>query len=260
MIEETEHWINFDATIGMSSVLTINGMIKSGNCQFFNVECSVVTLTILKGESTWLNDVLPGLIKKHPKYGVNSNHPAIIWQLNLEKLDCFTPDHLMVDILQEMNDLAEKLRVKLPHRSTIRNADDYKSLLGRHSGGDYLMDLLKGLEALTAESEHPLFILIDEVQRFFFWPSKDGGLDKEKVSNMRWVYKNLVTFGEPGEPHKVRFAVTGSCMMSALVNIHQCPTNGTDITVYQLDLPCSVPTVALNALCDSLPSLSLKKK
>ncbi|XP_065840499.1 uncharacterized protein [Oscarella lobularis] len=235
LIEKTENWINFDATIGLSSVLTINGMIKSG-------------------KSTWLNVVLPGLIKKHPKYGVDSNHPAIIWKLNLEKLDCSTPGHLMVDIIVDMNKLAEMLRVKLPHRSTIRNADDYKSFLERHSGRDYLMDLLKGLEALTAESEHPLFILIDEVQRFFFWPAKEGGLDQEKVSDMRWVYKNLVTFGEPGEPYKVRFAVTGSCMMSALVNIHHCPTRGTDITIYQLDLPCSVPAIALNALCNPLPS------
>ena len=129
-----------------------------------------------------------------------------------------------------------------------------------NSGGAYLDDLLEGLEALAAKSEHPLFILIDEVQRFFFWPAKGGGLDKEKVATMRWVYKNLVTFGEPGKPQKVRFAVTGSCTMSALVNIHQDPTNGTDIAVYQLDLPCSVSTVALNALCDSLPSLSLEKE
>ena len=226
----------------------------------FYVERSVVTLTIIKGKSTWLNGVLPGLIKKHPKYGLNSNHPAIIWKLNLEKLGCSTPDHLMVGLIQEMNDLAKELHVKLPHLSTIRNADDYKSFLGRNSGGAYLNDLLEGLEALTAESEHPLFILINEVQRFFFWPAKGGGLDKEKVATMRWVYKNLVTFGEPGKPHKVRFAVTGSCMMSALMNIHQCPTNGTNITVYQLDLPCSVPTVALNALRVSLSSPSLEKE
>ena len=221
----------------------------------FYVERSVVTLTNVKGKSTWLNAVLPGLIKKHPKYGVNSNHPAIIWKLNLEKLNCFTPDHLMVDIIREMNRLAEELHVRLPSRSTIRNSADYKNFLGRSSVGAYLIDLLKGLKALTAGSEQPLFILIDEVQRFFFWPAKDG--DKEKVSTMRWIYKNLITYGEP---HKVRFAVTGSCMISGLVNIPQCPTNRTNITVYQLDLPCSVPTVALNALCDSLPSLSLEKE
>ena len=226
----------------------------------FNVERSVVTLTIIKGKSTWLNAVLPGLIKKHPKYGVDSNHPAIIWKLNLDKLNCFTPDCLMVGIIQEMNDLAKQLHIKLPDRSTIRNPADYKSFLGRNSGGAYLMDLLKGLKALTAGSEQPLFILIDEVQRFFFWPAKDGGLDQEKVSTMRRVYKSLVTFVEPGQPHKVRFAVTGSCMMSALMNIHQCPTNGKNITVYQLDLPCSVPTVALNELRVSLSSPSLEKE
>ena len=208
-----------------------------------------------------MNDVLPGLIKKHPKYGVNSNHPAIIWKLNLEKLDCSTPDHLMVDIIEDMNKLAEELHVKLPDRSTIRkNSADYKNFLGRNSGGAYLSALLEGLEALTAESEHPLFILIDEVQRFFFWPEKDGGLDKDKVKTMRRVYKNLVTFGDPGEPQKVHFAVTGSCMMAALMNIHQCPVNGTNITPYQLDLPFSVPTVALDALCDSLPSHFLEEE
>ena len=208
-----------------------------------------------------MNDVLPGLIKEHSKFGVNSNHPAIIWKLNLDKLNCSTPGRLMVGIIQEMNDLAEELHLKLPDRSTIRkNSADYKNLLGRSSdGGDYLMDLLKGLEALTAELEHPLFILIDEVQRFFFWPEKDGGLDKDKVKTMRWVYKNLVTFGER-EPPKVRFAVTGSCMMAALMNIYQCPVNGTNITLHQLDLPCSVPTVALDALCDSLPSPLLEKE
>ena len=35
LIEKTERWINFDITRSVSSVLTINGMIKSGNCQFF---------------------------------------------------------------------------------------------------------------------------------------------------------------------------------------------------------------------------------
>ena len=35
LIEKTERWINFDITRGLSSVLTINGMIKSGNCQYF---------------------------------------------------------------------------------------------------------------------------------------------------------------------------------------------------------------------------------
>ena len=204
-----------------------------------------------------MNDVLPGLIKEHPKYGVNSNHPAIIWKLNLEKLNCSTPDHLMVDIIVDMNKLAQELHVTLPHRSTIRNDADYKNFLGRNSGGAYLSDLLEGLEALTAGSEQPLFILIDEVQRFFFWPANDGGLDQEKVSTMRRVYKNLVAYEEYGQPHKVRFAVTGSCMMSALMNIHHFSM---DITVYQLDLPCSVPTVALNALCDSLPNLCLEKE
>ncbi|XP_065840873.1 uncharacterized protein [Oscarella lobularis] len=212
---------------------------------------------IKSGKSTWLNVVLPGLIKKHPKYGVNSNYPAIIWKLKLDELNCSTPDHLMVDILKDMNRLAQELHVRLPHLSTIRNDADYRDFLGRNSGGAYLDDLLEGLKALTAGSEQPLFILIDEVQRFFFWPAKDGGLDQEKVSNMRWVYKNLVDYKEDGQPHKVRFAVTGSCMMSALINIHHFPM---DITVYRLDLPCSVSTVALDALCDSLPNLSLEKE
>ena len=102
----------------------------------------------------------------------------------------------------------------------------------------FYVQLLSCVEA--ASKRKHVFIVMDEVQRWFTWakaPKKEE-LDDVAICQMRRRFKHLIF--NPDAPN-AHFIVTGSAMGAAWTHLYECRTNGNPlIAAFRINLPYRV--------------------
>eukprot|EP00118_Oscarella_pearsei_P022478 m.260336 g.260336 ORF g.260336 m.260336 type:complete len:454 (+) comp40434_c1_seq4:198-1559(+) len=189
-------------------VLMINGMAKTG-------------------KTTFVNDVMPHLIRNHNAIF----HDAWIWHIDFSSLNAHSQSSFMLSLLEEVSQFLSASNVAFP----IFVEDRLKSNPAEHPLSYYYSCVCDCIRALSAKKH--AFILMNEFQRWFEW-TKNGRLDRSVVPEMRQMFKYLLL--DPAAP-KAHFVITGSAMGSAWVHVEKCPTNGDMLSnAVALDLPAHV--------------------
>eukprot|EP00118_Oscarella_pearsei_P018092 m.183468 g.183468 ORF g.183468 m.183468 type:complete len:683 (+) comp39305_c0_seq40:439-2487(+) len=201
--------------------LLINGMIKTGKTNF-------------------LMAVLPALIRQSPFFGDASNNPALIWKMDCEQFSSDSHEKFLADFYWKIMMLARESDPVLYEE--MRRDNLPPTIVAAMKAGIYA-----ALVSLAPRGIH-LFLLMDEVQKFFTWlvPGSTDVLDTSVIDTMQKFFKSLCCCQDSRYLH---VAISGSSMASTFRNIFDTSANGLVLsnTLYYIHLPATVEDKAMQA-------------
>ena len=171
------------------------------------------------GKTAWLLEVLPALIRENPTFGDSGGkNQAKIVVINCQDLNTDSAHDFLCSLMETIHHEVEpSLSEPFP--------DSLKKFPLREDGLErFLPVLVSTLRHISCLSKQPVFFLLDEVQKWFLWRTKDRSrYDVDAIESMRKIFKRFVANEKAPFCH---FAFTGSCMALAWINIRKCPPNG----------------------------------
>ena len=185
------------------------------------------------GKTAWLLDVLPALIRQNPAFGDSrEGNQAKIFIINCHDLSTDSAHDFMCSLMETIHCEVE-LSLSEPF------PDSLKKFPSREDGLEHFLPVLVStLRHISCLSKQPAFFLLDEVQKWFSWRTKDSShYDVGTIESMRNIFRRFV---ENEKAPFCHFAFTGSCMALAWINIVKYPNQSCVASCPCVNLPAQV--------------------